>query len=202
MTLPEHVICSAMLAQFGVQQRHGWRGTLALVAAGVAPDLDTAAKLVSDREFWRLHHALGHGLLPILVLATAIAIVARFCWSLRPVWFVWLWCFVAAATHVFTDAIYWWGIQVLWPFDDWELRLEWIEYLDLLVLALWLGGAVALYKLPAKRLQIAMITLGLFASYLALRAVLPAPAPGGVVHLITGGWMSSVPQGTPVLDWW
>ncbi len=202
MTLPEHVICSTMLAQFGVQQRFGWKGTLTVVAAGVAPDLDTAAKLVSDGEFWRLHHALGHGLLPILILATAIALAGRWCCSLRPVWYVALWCLVSAVAHVFTDAIYWWGVQVLWPFNRWELCFSWIEYLDLLVLGLWLAGAVALYAIPTQASRIARVTLGLFIGYLGLRAVLPPPTRGGLLHLITGGWMYLAPQGTPVLDWW
>ena len=202
MTLPEHVICSVMLAQFGVQQRFGWKGTLAVVAAGVAPDLDTAAKLVSDRGFWRLHHALGHGLLPILMLSTAIAVVATWSWSLRPAWQLWLWCFMAALAHVFTDAVYWWGIQVLWPFSRWEVCLNWIEYLDLFVLVLWLAGASATYRLPARRTRIAAVTLSIFIGYLAMRAILPAPTPGSVVHWITGGWMYSAPKGTPVLDWW
>jgi membrane-bound metal-dependent hydrolase YbcI (DUF457 family) len=202
MTLPEHVICSVMLAQFGVRQRFGWKGTLAVVAAGVAPDLDTAAKLVSDREFWRLHHALGHGLLPILILVTAIALVTRFCWLLRPIWYVWLWCFVSAAAHVFTDAVYWWGIQVLWPFSRWEVCFSWIEYLDLLVLGVWLAGAVALYRFPARGVQVALLTLSLFIGYLTVRSLLPAPTPGSVMHLVTGGWMYSAPRGTPVLDWW
>jgi membrane-bound metal-dependent hydrolase YbcI (DUF457 family) len=202
MTLPEHVICSAMLAQFGMQQRFGWRGMLAMVAAGVAPDLDTAAKLVGDREFWRLHHALGHGLLPILVLVTAIALAARSFWSLQPVGYVWLWCFVASAAHVFTDAIYWWGIQILWPFSRWEFCFKWIEYLDLLVLGLWLAGGLALYRFSVFRVHIATGTLCLFVGYLVVRAVLPTPATGSVLHMVTGGWMYAAPHGTPVLDWW
>jgi membrane-bound metal-dependent hydrolase YbcI (DUF457 family) len=170
--------------------------------AGIAPDLDTAAKLVSDREFWRLHHALGHGLLPIVVLATTVALVARVCWSLRPMWYVWVWCLAAAVAHVFTDSMYWWEIQLLWPFSRWAVKLAWIEYLDLLVLGLWLGGALALYKFPARGARIATVTLGLFVAYLTIRAMLPAPARGSAIHLITGGWMYAAPKGTPVLDWW
>jgi membrane-bound metal-dependent hydrolase YbcI (DUF457 family) len=202
MTLPEHIICSAMLAQFGVRQRFGWKGTLAVVAAGVAPDLDTAAKLVSDREFWRLHHALGHGLLPILALSMAIALAACLWWSLRPMWYVWLWCLVSAVAHVFTDAVYWWGIQVLWPFSRWEVCFSWIEYLDLLALGLWLAGALALYRFPTRGARIAAVTLSLFVGYLAVRASLPAPTQGNVIHWVTGGWMYLAPRGTPVLDWW
>lgn len=48
MTLPEHAICSLMIAELAVRQRLGLRGVLVVVAAGIAPDLDTAAKLFGD----------------------------------------------------------------------------------------------------------------------------------------------------------
>ena len=57
MTLPEHVICSVMLAQFDVRQRFGWLDVG--VVAGIAPDIDTATKLVGDREYLALKHALS-----------------------------------------------------------------------------------------------------------------------------------------------
>jgi hypothetical protein len=34
MTLPEHAICSLMIAEFGVRQRFGLQGVLVFVAAG------------------------------------------------------------------------------------------------------------------------------------------------------------------------
>ena len=73
MTLPEHAICSLMIAELGVRQRLGLRGVLVVVAAGIAPDLDTAAKLFGDQYFWKLHHALGHSILSIIVMAVASA---------------------------------------------------------------------------------------------------------------------------------
>jgi membrane-bound metal-dependent hydrolase YbcI (DUF457 family) len=202
VTLPEHIICSSMLAQFGVQRRFGWRGTVAVVAAGITPDLDTAAKLVSDREFWRLHHALGHGLLPVCVLSAAVAWIARWIWNLRPTWLLWVWCLGSCLVHVFTDAIYWWGVQVFWPFSRWQMKLDWIEYLDLVVLSIWLVGAFCLYRYPSRRTHTSTITIALFAGYLGLRAALPSPPRGSFVHVITGGWMYVAPKGTPVLDWW
>ena len=202
MTLPEHFICSVLLAQFGVQRRFGWKGTTVIAAAGVVPDLDTAAKLVSDREFWRLHHALGHSLLSIVVLSGVVAVIARFVWKLRPFLLLWLWCLISSAVHVFTDAIYWWGVQVFWPFSRWEICFQWIEYLDLLVLGLWLVAAVCMYFRPSSGARIAAVTLCLFGGYLIARALLPAPECGSLFHLIAGGWMYAAPKGTTVLDWW
>ncbi len=108
----------------------------------------------------------------------------------------------AAAAHVATDAVYWWGIQFFWPLSRREFCLAWIEYLDLFVLTLWLGGAAWLYFSPARGRLIAALCLTLFVAYLAVRAVSPAPANGSLLHLVTGGWMYVAPKGSTVLDWW
>src|SRR2546422_8955460 len=108
MTLPEHVICSVMLAQFGMRQRFGWKGVVPVALAGIAPDIDTAAKLVNDREYWRLHHALGHGVLSVLLLSAIIALLARWLLGLRPRPLVWLWCLAAGAVPLLTDTLYVW----------------------------------------------------------------------------------------------
>lgn len=200
MTLPEHALCSAMLAEFGMRERYGWRGTLAMIVAGIAPDLDTAAKLVGDREFWQLHHALGHGVLPVLLLSLAIAGLARYLGGLKPFGYVLGWCLVAAAAHIFTDSLYWWGVQFFWPFSSWERAFHVLEYLDLFVLGIWLTGGVCLYKYPKRGRRIAGSTLALFATYVALRAM--APQPTGVLKLLMGGWIYAAPERTPVLDWW
>jgi membrane-bound metal-dependent hydrolase YbcI (DUF457 family) len=191
-----------MLAQFGVRQRFGWKGVVMMAVAGIAPNVDTATKLVSDREFWRLHHALGHGLIPIAVLSGGVATAARWLMGLRPVWLLWVWCLAAAAAHVATDAIYWWGVQPLWPFSRREFCLAWIEYLDLFVLAIWLCGGACLYFSPSRGQLVATLSLAFFAAYLAVRAMSPAPAQGSLFHLVTGGWMYAAPKGDSVLDWW
>src|SRR5262245_42393708 len=119
MTLPEHALCSAMLAEFGMRERFGRRGTLVMIVAGIAPDLDTAAKLVSDRDFWQWHHALGHGVLPVMLLSLSIAGAARLFGRLKPFGYVFAWSLAAAAAHVITDSLYWWGVQFFWPFSSW-----------------------------------------------------------------------------------
>ncbi len=189
-----------MIAQLGVRQRYGAPGVAVVVIAGVSPDLDTAAKLVGDNHFWRLHHALGHSLLSIAVLSAAIAGVGYWLLKLRPFHLLFLWCLVAAAVHCLTDALYWWGIQPLWPFSSEEFSFGVIEYLDLIVLGLWLTAAVCLYKFRGRGASIASLTLVGFALYVLLRALLPPPT--GLLQFVTGGWMYEAPQGTPVLDWW
>lgn len=206
MTLPEHAICSLMIAELGVRQRLGLRGVLVVVAAGVAPDLDTATKLFGDQYFWKLHHALGHSMLSVLVIAVMSSVIGSAALKLRNFGLLFRWSLLAAVAHCITDSLYWWGIQPFWPLDSYELCFKLIEYLDLFVLTIWLGGAGGLYRTSRSAgnsstgRRVAMLTLSTFAGYVLLRAALPKPT--GVFHLLTGGWMYAAPQGTPVLDWW
>ena len=93
MTLPEHAICSLMLAQFTIRPRYGWRGAAIIVLAGIIPDIDVLTKLAGDEYFWKLHHALGHGLPSLLFLALTVAAGGRFLAGLRPLapLFGWTW---------------------------------------------------------------------------------------------------------------
>ena len=209
MTLPEHAICSLMIAELGVRQRLGLRGVLVVVAAGIAPDLDTAAKLFGDQYFWKLHHALGHSILSVLVIAAVSSVFGGVALKLRNFGLLFRWSLLAAVTHCLTDSLYWWGIQPFWPVNSYELCFKLIEYLDLFVLAIWLGGAAWLFRSSKKpahhgnnknNRRVAVFTLGTFCGYVLLRSFLPEPT--GIFHLLTGGWMYAAPQGTPVLDWW
>ena len=44
MTLPEHAICSLMIAEISVRKGFGTVGVVAVTAAGISPDLDTASE--------------------------------------------------------------------------------------------------------------------------------------------------------------
>lgn len=170
-----------------------------MTAAGISPDLDTAAKLVSDESFWRLHHALGHSLLSIVILAAFIAGAAsRLSEPLR-FWPIFGWCLLAAFVHCLTDSLYWWGVKPLWPFRDDEPCFKLLEYLDLIVLAIWLGGAVWLWRDRDRSRMVASTTLAVFSAYVLLRAALPEPE--GVWKSISGGWMYDLPSGG-IFDWW
>lgn len=200
MTLPEHAICSVMLAQFGVQQRFGWRGTLVVALAGISPDLDTVAKLFGDEHFWTLHHALGHNVFALVLLAAVISGLGRWVLGLRPWTYLFFWCMIAATAHAVTDCLYWFAVKPLWPLNDWALKWEILEYLDLIVLSIWLSAAICLWKWPQRGRLIATITLTLFSGYVLLRFA-TAP-PTGVWKFITGGWMYDIPEGTPGFGWW
>lgn len=200
MTLPEHAVCSALLGQFGMRQRFGAKGVFLVVVAGIAPDFDVAAKAFGDEFFWKLHHALGHAVLPILLLAALIASVGRFAFGVRPWRYVFGWCAIAAFMHALTDALYWWPIKPLWPFDDWPVQFNLLEYMDLIVLAIWSIAAMRLYFRPAAGRQTAIWTFAIFAAYLGARAM--SSTPTGWWKTVTGGWMYELPANLPLIDWW
>lgn len=200
MTLPEHAICSALLAQFGMRQRYGGKGVAVAIVAGIAPDFDVVGKLFGDEYFWKLHHALGHGLLSIAVLAASIASVARWGLGMRPWRYVFAWCAILGCVHSFTDALYWYPIKVFWPFDDFEIKFDVIEYLDLIVLAIWLIAAIRLCMKPEQGRQTACWTFGIFGCYFIARAV--SPPPTGWFKTVAGHWMYELPSDLPLIDWW
>jgi len=199
MTLPEHLICSVMIAQLGCRQKFGWKSVPVVAVAGISPDVDALIKLFSEPKFWELHHALGHSLISISVLSGLIAGLSKLLVRL-PFWPLFGWCLLASFVHDLTDVPYWWGVRFLWPFSEWGPMLKAIEYLDLLVLGMWLVAAVCLYKWPRQGKTIATCSLSLFAAYVLARWLLPQPT--GLLHIVTGGWMYLAPESTPIFDWW
>lgn len=199
MTLPEHLICSVMVAQLGYRQRYGWKAVPIIALAGIAPDADCVTKLIYEPWFWTMHHALGHGLLPLTVLALLIGSVGAK-WAKLPILPIVGWCFAAGVVHGLCDMPYFWGVQWLWPFSTVAWAFHAIKYLDLFILGAWLLSAWLLYRKPQSGFFIAVVTLSGIATYIGLRMVLPQPT--GWVDFIAGGWIYAAPQETPVLDWW
>jgi membrane-bound metal-dependent hydrolase YbcI (DUF457 family) len=199
MTLPEHLICSVMIAQLGCRQKLGWKAVPVVAVAGISPDVDALIKLFNEPRFWELHHALGHSLISICVLSGLIALLSGYIFKL-PIRPLFAWCLLASFVHDLTDVPYWWGVQFFWPFSHWGPMLKAIEYLDLLVLGMWLMAAVCLYKWPKQGRRIATCSLSLFAAYVLARWLLPQPT--GLFQVVTGGWMYLAPGSTPFIDWW
>jgi membrane-bound metal-dependent hydrolase YbcI (DUF457 family) len=199
MTFPEHLVCSVLIANLGAQQRLGWKVVPYIAMAGVAPDLDAIGKVLYEPWFWKYHHAIGHCLIALAVIATITATCARYIHQLS-FWQVWLFAFLAAFVHTLTDSLYFWGIAYFWPWRSFEPSLGILKYLDLVVLTIWLVPAVLLYRYPHRAGRIATMTFVIFVTYIIIRAALPAPT--GILGFLTGDWILAPPQQTPVIDWW
>lgn len=200
MTLPEHAICSLAIGQLGISKQLGWKGVLLVMLAGISPDFDSAGKLIAEEHFWKLHHALGHSVVAIACIAFAVTFIGRFITGRKHLSRLFWVCLVAAFIHCATDSLYWWGVKPLWPFHEYEITFNILEYLDLVVLAVWLIPCILAWKYPARATQLSYTALGLFATYVAMRVILRPPT--GMMKLLTGGWIYAAPNNTPVLDWW
>jgi membrane-bound metal-dependent hydrolase YbcI (DUF457 family) len=199
MTLPEHAACSFLIAHLGCRQRLGNPAVCAVVAAGILPDLDVAAKLISEPLFWRFHHVLGHCLIAVILISASTAGIAGLISGL-PFRQLMGWCLLSSGVHILTDIPYFWGVRVFWPFLDWEPCLNAIEYLDLFVVGLWVFGVAGVLRFPANARWYAGAALSMFFLYVVLRWNLPAPT--GWLRFLLGGWVYAAPNQTPVLDWW
>ncbi len=199
MTLPEHLICAVMVSQLGCRQRYGWKAVPVVAVAGVSPDADCITKLIYEPWFWTMHHALGHSLLSLTVLASLIGGLGAK-WLRLPTLPIVGWCFAACVAHSLCDMPYFWGVQWFWPFSKVGWAWNAVNYLDLFILGAWLLSAWLLYQQPHKGFLIATTTLVGIATYVGVRAVLPPPT--GWLGFIAGGWIYAAPQETPVLDWW
>jgi len=205
MTLPEHLICSLAIAQLGVARQMGTKGIVLVALAGISPDLDSAAKLVGEKYFWSLHHALGHCLLAIFIIAVVYTLVG-WRWIRTPpgqrnhYWRIFVCCLLAAFVHCLTDSLYWWGVKPFWPFDGREITFNILEYLDLFVLAIWILPCIIAWRCPAQATRMSWAALTLFTCYVGTRIALPDPT--GNWQLLTGGWIYAAPNDTPILDWW
>lgn len=188
-----------MIAQLGFRQKYGWKAVPVVAIAGIAPDWDVVTKIIHEPWFWSMHHALGHSFLAVLIMATLVGSLSSYLLRL-PYLPLMGWSFIAGVTHGLCDMPYFWGIQWLWPFSTMSVKLNCLNYLDLIVLGTWLGSAWWLYRKPDDGFKIATTTLTFMVLYIAARAVLPTP--NGILGLIMGGWIYAPSQQTPLIDWW
>lgn len=116
--------------------------------SGMAPDLDVLIASASDPLVaWVYHRHFTHALAFIPFGAALAALPWLLFESMRRQWRLLLGAsLVAYATHAPLDALTSYGTQLLWPFSDHRVALDWMPIIDLvftpilllgLVLALW-----------------------------------------------------------------
>lgn len=200
-----HALTSLALARAS-QRRLPRFGTAILLAAGLAPDLDSASYFGGAGAFLRLHRGALHSLPGTLVVACAVA--GGFCAidlkrrcsaseatgrSLRFLSAL-ATAGVGAAAHIILDVASGTGVQLLWPFQARRYAWNLVANLDpwiLIVLAAGLlippllrmvGEEIGARKEQVRGSTAAVVVLAIFAAYLGARAVLH----GSAVELLLG----------------
>lgn len=193
MKLPEHVACSFLLAQLGVQQEFGWPGTGLVIAAGCLPDLDGIG-IVAGWRFYRRHHRiLGHGLPMIVLGPPALACLGGWLFHL-PFLPIWAWSQVSLLLHLLTDvSFYNWPVQLFWPISKRGWAFGLLSWNDLIPTVLLYSGTALALVFSSQAFWIGLAFLLILASYLIWRTMRSC-AKTGWEDWIAGGWTESSPR--------
>jgi len=194
MKLPEHIACSFLLAQLGVQQQFGWPSTGLVMAAGCLPDLDGIG-IVGGWRFYRTYHRiLGHGLPMTLLGPLALAILGSWLFQMGPLLLLWSWLQVSLLLHLLTDVCFYnWPVQLAWPVSKRGWAVGLLTWNDLVPTILLYGGAAAALVWPQEAAAIAVLSIFGSASYLAWRAWRPERDSAWEAWL-AGGWTERSPR--------
>jgi membrane-bound metal-dependent hydrolase YbcI (DUF457 family) len=189
---------SYLIAQFGVQQQYGPKGTALVLIAGCLPDADGFSLLFGWRTYRRYHRVLGHGLPMTLLGPAALTALGSGVLNLGPFGPLWCWLQVAFAAHLFTDILFYgWPAQLLWPLSSRAWALGLVRWNDLVpTLCLYTASLVALCSRSLAPVA-ALVGLGALAAYLLWRFLRPRPLYRWGEWL-AGGWAE---ESAPVWRW-
>lgn len=138
--------------------------------AGMAPDLDVLIASASDPLVaWVYHRHFTHALAFIPFGAALAALPWLLYASMRRQWrLLYAASLVGYATHAPLDALTSYGTQLLWPFSDYRVALDWMPIIDLVFTPLLLVGL--LYALWRQSAVPARVALALALSYIGFGA--------------------------------
>jgi membrane-bound metal-dependent hydrolase YbcI (DUF457 family) len=105
---------------------------LGLVAGSVLPDLDALSRIFGKLAFLRQHQTWSHALLIQALLSVAAGFIAAL-WELNGVSLA-LGMFAGFALHTLLDWSNTLGVTLLAPFSRRRFRLEWVFFIDAIVL--------------------------------------------------------------------
>jgi inner membrane protein len=205
-----HSLTGVLLARAGFNKLTE-RGTLLMVLAMNAPDVDVVWSMGRAQHVYLDHHrGFTHSLFFTPLVALLPVIVTR-----QFHWKAWLAAIVGVLVHIAQDTTNVYGIRSLWPATDHWFRLDWVNIVDawiwLILLAgvLWplLSGLVS-GEIGAKRTAHAgwsRVVLAVLLAYVAARGVLHGRAVDLVAGRSYGGEplrsASAFPSGFSPLSW-
>lgn len=157
-----HLLFARMVAAVRTERARDRTVVSATVLGGLAPDVDAALMAVGWDVYLRWHDAGTHALAGTLVVALLTAGVVRL-WAAKAsvaslVFAAWL----GTLSHVFMDLFSGGTVRLLWPLSSRMFTTPVVAMADLLVMAVLLVGAGALWMWPRRpRVAAAMVMAGL-----------------------------------------
>jgi len=147
---------------------------LGFVAGSVLPDLDAVSRLLGKRAYLRSHQTWSHAL-PVQVLISAVTgLLARACGI--DGFLLGLGLFAGLAIHTLLDFSNTLGVTLLAPFSRRRFCLEWVFFIDAVVLLLTLiAGGLTIWSFWSNgevSPRFAIAYFGALAVYVAAKAIL------------------------------
>jgi len=152
-------IGGALLAKALPEKTRGPIGVWVVTGASLFPDIDMLAARVTGDPLASLtfHRGFTHSVTGVVLLAPALALVARATGKDTHYRRLLKLCVLALLWHIFTDLPTTWGTMVLWPFHSARIAWDWFFVLDLsytsLLLAPHLLAWIYRYQRPANALH-------------------------------------------------
>ena len=191
------------VASFALQRaffpRASWRSTIAIVVAGIVPDVDWFTASLGPADYLQWHRGPTHSLIFIAVLALAAFLFLHLARS--NVWDGFSTPAIAAVAllHLFLDVCQSDGVALLWPFSSRRFALDLLPGIEPWLLTVLIAAVLlpelfrlisdeigARGKRPRGRIG-AIVGLTLAALYIGLRALLHANTVAALeAHTIAG----------------
>jgi membrane-bound metal-dependent hydrolase YbcI (DUF457 family) len=204
-----HALAGSLLGKSYFDQRQGGAGIFAVTLGAVFPDVDTAARFITDDPLAiiRYHRGFTHSFIGLPVFALGLAGITR--WWLRrrghssPTFWALSLAFAAGlASHIFLDAVTSYGTCVLNPLSSVRVSWDLLFIVDFLFTGMLVASQLAswIYREPAKTLRRALILflLGVIATLgiwrLAAVAGYPFRLRSGIVIMLLLGAIFFLPH--------
>lgn len=132
-----HSLTGLMLARAGLGKTSERGGTLMLVLAANAPDLDGLSLFRNGFAYMQYHRGYLHSLAVAPAMALLALLVARWIRGASITWRTWLACWVGVLSHVLLDFTNVYGIRLFLPFSSRMPHLDMVELIDLWILGIF-----------------------------------------------------------------
>lgn len=169
MDLISHGLMGTMMAGLGLNQKFGLAGTVTMMIANIAPDLDIVAGLKGPKTFYKYHREITHSLLGAAVLWALISGGIYFFTPLDSFAAIFIMVGAGLAGHLVMDSFTPWGLPLFYPFSSKKYGFDLIWFFDPVMITSMVGSVYLAYHFPGHEKMFYVLGFALIASYLLLR---------------------------------
>ena len=171
MDLISHGLMGTMMAGLGINKKFGLAGTLTMVIANIAPDLDIFAGLKGPKTFYKYHREITHSLMGAAILWILITGGIYLFTPLSSLLAIAVMVGTGLAGHLVMDSFTPWGLPLFYPFSAKKYGFDLIWFFDPVLVTSMVGGVYLAYHFPGYETMFFILTFAIIASYLVLRVI-------------------------------